>query len=299
MKTTAQAPVRIDLGGAWTDVDLYAHAHGGAVFNATINHYATGTLSTGHGVQVSYTLDLPTGSGLGTSAALNVAYLALLSPHSTREEIAERAYRFEAEILGYRGGKQDQWASALGGFNLLRFASDGVTSEKITLPGETLATLQARSVLVYTGKPRLSAGIHGSVWRAYEAGNSVTVEALHTLKSLALQMPDVLKSGDIDGFARLVAENWKCQKALDDSVTNPQIDELFARARSAGAIGGKACGAGGGGCLYFVSAKNQRDKLLEALTDAGAREIAFHFEFDGLCTSSSHNDYIAPEDRKV
>jgi D-glycero-alpha-D-manno-heptose-7-phosphate kinase len=291
MKTTVQAPVRIDLGGAWTDVDLYAHVHGGAVFNASINHYATGRLSTERGVQVSYALDLPTGSGLGTSAALNVAYLGLLNPKSGREEIAEKAYRFEAEILDNRGGKQDQWASALGGFQLLRFESDGVTSEKVVLPAEALAELQARSVLVYTGTPRLSAGIHDSVWRAYEAGNAQTVEALHTLKSLALQMPDALKSGDIDGFARLIAENWEAQKALDDSVTNPQIDELFARARSAGAAGGKACGAGGGGCLYFVSAKNQRDELLEALTDAGAREIAFHFEFDGLCTASSHDDF--------
>ncbi len=291
--------MRIDFGGAWTDVDTYAHKHGGAVFNATINHYVAGTLSTGQGLQVSYGLDLPTGSGLGTSAALNVAYLGLLNLGATREEIAERAYRFEDEILGNRGGKQDQWASALGGFNLLRFEKSGVTSEKITLPEKALTELQARSVLIYTGKPRLSGNIHGDVWRAYESGNPKTIEALHRLKSLALEMPGVLKSGDIDGLALLIAENWEAQKQLYGSVTNPQIDELFALAERSGARGGKACGAGGGGCLYFVAKSGQRDTLARALTDAGAREIPFQFEFGGLTASNSHDDYIAPEERKV
>ncbi|MGC4047070.1 MAG: hypothetical protein QM758_25015 [Armatimonas sp.] len=294
MTVRVQAPVRIDFGGAWTDVGIYANEHGGAVFNATIDQYALGTFEVrqrGEGVEareglsVNYGFDLPSGSGLGTSAALNVVWLALIGggirEGRERGEIAEQAYRIE-EVLGNLGGKQDQWASALGGFNLLRFSKDGVETQSISLSPETLEALQSRSVLVYTGTPRLSGRIHESVWGAYQSGRPETVAALHRLKEIALTMPGKLNAGDVDGFAALLAENWTCQKALYDSVTNPQIERLFTIAREAGAVGGKACGAGGGGCLYFISSEGKRDSLAAALATAGAREIPFRFEFDGL-----------------
>lgn len=279
---TTRVPVRIDFGGAWTDVPLYADAHGGAVFNATIDRYVTGELASGEeGVDVRYGLELPTGSGLGTSAALNVAWLALITRGTDRARLAEQAYQIEG-VLDVLGGRQDQWAAAHGGFNLFHFDRSGVRTEKIALPEAALKALESRSVLLYTNSPRFSGSIHEQVWGAYRAGRTATVEALHRLKELALAMPERLLGGDIDGFARLLTENWECQKALYNSVTNPQIDALFDVATGAGALGGKACGAGGGGCLYFVAGEDRRGELVAALRESGAREIPFRFEFEGV-----------------
>jgi D-glycero-alpha-D-manno-heptose-7-phosphate kinase len=284
MHQKSRAPVRIDFGGAWTDVDLYAKAFGGVVFNATINHYVTGEqIVTDEGLQVRYGFALPTGSGPGTSAALNVCWLGLIGKQSDRRKIAEQAYDLEA-LLGILGGRQDQYAAAFGGFNLMRFAGggEGVEIEQVALSPEIVASLEARSVLVYTGTPRLSGSIHENVWGGFHAGRTETVAALHKLRELGLALPEALKSGNLAEFAALLAQNWTCQRSLDPSVSNAQIEQLFSVAQASGALGGKACGAGGGGCLYFVTEEGQQESVRSALVAAGARHIPFQFEFEGL-----------------
>ena len=295
MTVTSRAPVRIDFGGAWTDVDIFARSAGGVVLNATIDQYVTGSLraleSSGQnadsreGLNVSYGFDLPSGSGLGTSATLNVVWLSLIKSRiagdEDRKQIAELAYQLEA-MLGILGGKQDQYAAALGGFNLMHFGADGVIVEPLAVPEETVRALESRSVLCYTGKPRLSGSIHENVWGAFRQGRAETVTALYKLRDIALRMKDPLLCGDIDAFADLLSENWACQRALDPSVTNPQIESLFEAARAAGARGGKACGAGGGGCLYFVTEPGRQGAVAAALQAGGARRIDFAFESDGL-----------------
>ncbi len=287
MLLRARAPVRIDFAGAWTDVDVWARAEGGAVLSATIDRYVTGTLRTGddEGLRLAYGSDLPAGTGLGTSAALNVVWLALaghgLAADGDRRALAERAYRLE-ELLGIIGGRQDQYAAALGGMNLMRFGADAVAVEPLAVAPETVAALEARAVLCHSGRPRLSTGIHEEVWAALRAGRPGTVAALHALRDLAPTMAAALVAGDLDAFAALLAENWAHQRALHASVTNARVDELFALAGAAGAQGGKACGAGGGGCLVFVCAPGRRDAVAAALAGAGARVVPFRFAWDGL-----------------
>lgn len=294
MLVTSRAPVRIDFGGAWTDVNIFSHAAGGAVLNATINKYVSGELhaletannpTAREGLEVNYGFDLPSGSGLGTSASLNVVWLSLIRSRTAttedRKHIAELAYQLE-EMLGILGGKQDQYAAALGGFNLMRFGKSGVDIEPLALSPETVAELERRSVLCYTGTPRLSGSIHENVWGGFRSGRQETVSALYSLRDIALKMAPVLTEGDIDTFATLLGENWENQKRLDPSVTNAQIETLFQVAYERGAQGGKACGAGGGGCLYFLTRPEQRESVAQALAHAGARLIDFAFEFEGL-----------------
>lgn len=297
MIVTSRAPVRVDFGGAWTDVDIFSHGSGGVVLNATIDKYVSGRLHalesgegahSREGLEVNYGFDLPSGSGLGTSASLNVVWLSLINSRITSSEdrtrIAELAYQLEA-ILGILGGKQDQYAAALGGFNLMRFDENGVTVEPVNVAPKTVRELESRSVLCYTGKPRLSGSIHENVWGAFRQGRKETVNALYALRDLALAMEATLVNGELDRFADLLNENWSNQKALDPSVTNEQIDRLFETATAAGARGGKACGAGGGGCLYFVTEPGKKETVSRALADAGARLIDFAFEFEGLTVS--------------
>lgn len=297
MIVSSRAPVRIDFAGGWTDVHIFARGAGGAVVNATINHYVHGKLevldtdeaqstiaNAKEGLSVAYQSDLPSGSGLGTSSALNVIWLSLVKSQITsdadRAQIAELAYQLE-EMLGILGGKQDQYATAYGGFNFMTFG-DKVEVERLTIPEKMVQDLESRLVLCYTGKPRLSGNIHENVWGAFRKGVPETVNALYYLRNCAIRMRTVLLEGNIDEFAELLSQNWKHQKALDPSVTNDQIEELFQIGYEAGAQGGKACGAGGGGCLLFCAKEGHQTAVSDALSVAGARVIPFQFDFDGL-----------------
>jgi|SRR5579871_2434403 len=306
MRVTSRAPVRIDFAGGWTDVNIFARGAGGVVVNAAINHYVTGTLEVldesehggphlshtagvgKEGIGVSYQSELPSGSGLGTSSALNVVWLSLVKSQIATDEdrarIAELAYQLE-EMLGILGGKQDQYASAFGGFNAMTFG-ETVEVERLTVPEEMVAELENRLVLCYTGKPRLSGSIHENVWGAFRRGVPETVNALYSLRDCALRMREALLNSDIGAVADILSENWQNQKALDASVTNVQIEDLFAEAYATGAIGGKACGAGGGGCLLFCCAEGTHLQVSDALALAGARVIPFQFDFTGLQVQS-------------
>jgi len=295
MIVASKAPVRIDFAGGWTDVDIFAKGAGGAVLNATIDKYVTGRLEirdgspdadggSREGITVAYQSDLPAGSGLGTSSALNVVWLSLVKTQvkdiEDKKTIAGLAYELEA-ILGILGGKQDQFASAIGGFNFMTFG-DRVEVEQLNLPPKVMKELEDRLVLCYTGKQRLSGNIHENVWGAYRKGSQETVNALYALRSIAYSMRYVLLSRKLDEFADLMNQNWECQKQLDESVTNDQIEELFAESFKNGAMSGKACGAGGGGCLLFFAEPNRRKSVEEVVEKLGSRVIPFKFESRGL-----------------
>lgn len=295
MIITSRAPVRVDFAGAWTDVNIFALGAGGVVVNAAIDKYVEGRLEISEGarahragpegIRVSYHCELPSGSGLGTSAALNVCWLGLIQSQlePTREDrmrIAELAYKLE-EILGILGGKQDQYAAALGGINYMQFG-ETVEVERLDLAPEMIEAMESRLVLAYTGKSRLSGNIHENVWGAFRRGVSKTVNALYALREGAIRMKAALLEQKIEEFGALIGDSWKHQKALEASVTNEQIETLFEIALEAGAISGKACGAGGGGCLLFFTAPGKQNAVADALSVAGARVIPFRFEFEGL-----------------
>lgn len=291
MIITSRAPVRIDFAGGWTDVDIFAKGAGGAVLNAAIDKYVTGTLETredpngdSQGITISYQSELPVGSGLGTSSALNVVWLSLVKTKITdsedRKQIACLAYELEA-ILGILGGKQDQYASALGGINFMTFG-ENVEVEPLNVPPNVIEELEDRLVLCYTGKSRLSGNIHENVWGAYRRGVPETVDALFTLRNVAFSMRYVLLSGRLDEFSELMNQNWAAQKKLDASITNDQIETLFEEAFKHGAVGGKACGAGGGGCVLFFSDSGRRAEVEQAIQKLGSHIIPFKFEFGGL-----------------
>lgn len=295
MIVTSRAPVRIDFCGAWTDVHFFARGAGGACVNATINRFVEGRLVSGErdhpalrggdGIDVTYHTDLPPGSGLGTSSALNVCWVGLVQPHpdpddAYRARIAELAYQLE-EMLGILGGKQDQYASALGGVNFMRFG-ECVEFERLAISEGMLDALERRLVLCYTGKSRLSSNIHQNVWSAFRRGTPETVRALYELRDGAEAMRDAILTSDIGAFGEIMTQSWRWQKALDPSVTNDQIDELFLIAQEAGATHGKACGAGGGGCLLFLTDPGRQSATCDALSTAGARIIPFRFDFGGL-----------------
>ena len=228
----------------------------------------------------------PPGSGLGTSAAMGVALVGALGRFKgvtlLPYEYAEFASDIEKHELGILGGKQDHYASAVGGVNFMEFMGESVKTSPLHLAPDVLYELEKNLVLCYTGQSRLSGNIHQNVTDAYRAGEKRTHDALRNLKTIAEAVKTALLNSRLDDFAQLLNDNWENQKALHPSVTNPQIDHLFALALNNGAIGGKACGAGGGGCLLFYCYPDKEYHVRRKLVEAGATVIHFNFDFDGL-----------------
>lgn len=230
----------------------------------------------------------PPGSGLGTSAALGVALVGALSRLHGEQlgpaAIAERATRLEIEELGIAGGKQDQLAAALGGINFLEFSAAPPTSTPLALPASLINELEQRLVLCYSGTSRLSGDIIQRVQAAYLRGEPGTCNALRRMRSIAVELREVLLGGALAQLGPLLHEHWQHQQALHPSVTNASVTQLFATAEQHGALGGKACGAGGGGCLVFFCALGAEDQVRQALAAAGAQIIDFNVDRDGLQT---------------
>jgi D-glycero-alpha-D-manno-heptose-7-phosphate kinase len=152
----------------------------------------------------------------------------------------------------------------------------------LPLTPATRAELEQRLVLVYTGVSRVSGDIVSNVMGAYEAGIAQTVDALRTLRRLAGDVKHALLTGNVDALGPALAENWRCQRDLHSTVTNEGIDYLMAMAQAAGALGGKALGAGGGGCLLFLAAEGQEHALRRRLEEAGASALDFSLDSGGL-----------------
>ncbi len=238
------------------------------------------------GVKLFVRSDAPPGSGVGSSGATGVAILGVLNglrhqPLSLHQ-LAELAHLLEIEELRVAGGKQDQYAAALGGFNYLEFKDPAVAASPLRLSEATINELEKRLILCYTGRARLSGNIISAVMGAYRQQNPRTVRALHRMVELASEVRGALLRGDVDVLGPLILENWACQKDLHPSVNNPDIERLFELALAHGATGGKALGAGGGGCILFVTIADREHEVRKALSTAGVPIMDFNLDLKGL-----------------
>jgi D-glycero-alpha-D-manno-heptose-7-phosphate kinase len=232
--------------------------------------------------------DAPKGSGVGGSGALDVAMVAALdaatapdgAPPLDAEALAEAAWRVEAIEAGVPGGRQDQWAAALGGCNLLRFRDPQVTVEPLALEAAFAAELARRTLLCYTGVSRLSGDTIARVMNAYERGEPGVTGALRALCDVAERMAVALRCADLATVAALLSENWRHQQSLDPRMSTPAMVRLEGALRGAGALGGKAAGSGAGGCMFFI-AGDDVGAAEAAARSAGAQLLPVRWEFTG------------------
>lgn len=240
------------------------------------------------GLDVSTRADAPPGSGLGTSAALGVALVGALNilqtEHRTTHDIAALATDLEVNELGIAGGKQDQLAAALGGINVMTFGDHPPVANRLSVSSGVINELEKRLVLCYSGTSRLSGDIIQRVQNAYLQGEPATCATLRRMRQLAHEAQHALRNGAVDELGHVLHANWSQQRALHPSVTNANVDRLFDLAMQNGAIGGKACGAGGGGCLVFLAASGRERDLRQALAGAGGAIIDFTIDRFGLQT---------------
>ena len=307
-RIVARAPTRLDFGGGWTDVPPYPAESGGFVCNVAIARHARAVLALRdeshaarldgeealaraalrragvQGVALELASDFPRGAGLGGSSAAGVAALAALAcwrgEPLDRAALAESSRAVEVEDLHVAGGRQDHYAAAFGGALALRFG-EGVDVERIPLPPALAGALERRCLVLYTGRSRISGETITAVLDAYRTRVPRVVEALARMKRLAGEMADALRAGDVDALGALVGEHWTRQRALHPGITTPRIDEIVARAAAAGALGAKALGASGGGCVLVVAPSGGEARLRAALEGLG-EPVAWTIDHEGV-----------------
>lgn len=232
-------------------------------------------------VEVVTIADVPShGTGLGSSSAVTVGALNALFAHQgilkSAAELAEDACRIELDVLGKPIGRQDQYASAYGGLQLLRFTAGGaVEATPVVLPDADRRELERSLLMFWTGGERAAGGILDGVSAGLEDGAKIA--ALTRMRELALELYEQLGSG---GGAAAVGErlheNWELKRTLGEGISTPEIEAWHAQALAAGATGGKLLGAGGAGFLLFFVPRERQADVRAAL--AALRELPFRFE---------------------
>ena len=267
-----------------------------ALPKAALEWFATRGRSNGHGpghelhdagVSLFLASEVPPGTGLGSSSAMAVALLLALATRlglaPDAAELAELAAWLEIERLEMPIGKQDQYASAFGGLNTIEFAAGGqgaVRVRPLGLRADVLAALNERLLLFATGQSRHSAQILRQQ-RADTGADPAVIASLHRIKALAGEICEALLREDLDHFGRLLDLGWQQKKRLSGRVSSTAIDDWYAAARAAGALGGKITGAGGGGFLLLYCPPHAQGTVRAALAGLGLRELPFDFDRAG------------------
>jgi D-glycero-alpha-D-manno-heptose-7-phosphate kinase len=228
--------------------------------------------------------DVPLGSGLGTSGALDVALAAVLAAargeFRAPIELAEDGYRIEAVDAEIPGGRQDQYAAACGGFHRFGFGANGVDITPLAIDPAFADELAAHMIICYTGQSRVSGSTIARVIAAYERGDPPVVDALRALAGMADRMAEALLAADLARVGQLLSANWQQQLRLDARMRSPEMARLEAAMTAAGALGGKAAGAGAGGSMFFVVPDLAR--AAAAATECGAQVLPLQWASEGI-----------------
>jgi len=253
------------------------------------------------GVEIHHDGDLPARSGMGTSSSFTVGLLhalyALKGFMPSKHQLAEESIHIEQEVLKETVGSQDQVSAAYGGFNHVSFLPNGTFSVRpITLTQERLKELNSHLMLFYTGIKRTSADIAESYVNDMEARR----RQLRIMKDLIEESISILNNGDdLCGFGELLHEAWQAKRSLSATVSNSFVDQIYESAISAGAIGGKLTGAGGGGFMLLFAPPSRQKEIREKLNTL--IHVPFKIEFSGsqIIFFDSEEDYSREEEDRA
>jgi D-glycero-alpha-D-manno-heptose-7-phosphate kinase len=245
-----------------------------------------------NGGRLIFWCDAPPGSGLGSSSTIVVALLGALHEQlgMTIEpyKIAELAIQIERNEIGITGGRQDQYAAAFGGVNLIEFQLQKTIVNPLRLPQRIINELEYALLIGYTGRSRYSGKIIESQQKNVRKADQSATEAMHRQKQHAVGMKEALLVGDIPSFGLILREAWKEKKKFSTRISNLHIDQLMKRVLDAGAWGGKISGAGGGGFVFFVVPFEKRRSVAATMRKHNVQLIDFQLEMVGLQTWRVH-----------
>ena len=236
------------------------------------------------GVEITSIADIPShGTGLGSSSCFTVGLLnalhAYLGRYISAGELGRLSCHIEIDKCLEPIGKQDQYASAYGGFNLIEFRPDeSVVVSPVIIQPDLKTKLESEIVVFYTGRTRSASGILKDQVAAV-ASQPQKRQALDRMVRLAYELTEELQRGALDAFGAILDENWRLKRELAAHVTSSEIDDWYGAGRAAGATGGKILGAGSGGFLMFHAPAERIPGIRETLDFM--RQVPFRFERNG------------------
>ena len=235
-----------------------------------------------HEIRLTYEADLPARSGLGTSSSFAVgmlnAFYALKGKYADKKRLADEAIYLERVLCNEAGGWQDQIAASYGGFNRIEFNKNGTYDVKpIIIHPDRKKRLNDNLLMFFTGFTRFSSDLQ----KANQAGYDEKVKQLQQMYVLVDDAERVLedKHADLDDFGRLLDKTWRLKRQTGGAITTNSIDALYEKGISAGALGGKLLGAGGGGFLVFYVQPEKQAAVKDAMKDL--LYVPFQFEDGG------------------
>jgi D-glycero-alpha-D-manno-heptose-7-phosphate kinase len=236
----------------------------------------------------------PVGAGIAGSSALNIAVCAALARWSgeprTNDELLQIAMNVEAQAIDVPTGAQDYRPALFGGISAVELGVDGV--KRVALPVDP-KDLERRLVLAYTNASRNSGINNWEVTKRHIDRDPDVYARFARIRDIASAMREALEAHDWPEVGRQISEEWENRKRLAPGVTTPAIESMLAAARAAGAMAGKVCGAGGGGCLFCIGDPADVPAIRRALHDAGARLLDFTIEREGLRLEALDETLIA------
>ena len=234
-------------------------------------------------IDINSIADIPSGTGLGSSSSYTVGLLHAIYKYNGIEinskELSEKACEIEIDLLNEPIGKQDQYAAAYGGLNVINFFKNGsVKVEPVNIEKETLYNLQRNLLLFYTGHTRKASSIliHQKKSIINDEKKFLTQKKM---TSLVKEAKLCLENSNLDDFGKILNKNWVLKRSLSKKISNSHIDDIYDIALKSGATGGKILGAGGGGFLLLYCTKEKQKKLRNRLREL--REIEFSFDSSG------------------
>ena len=315
-----KTPFRISFVGGGSDLESFFSLRKGAVLSTTIDKYMyisthefferdkirckysqTETVSDVNelnhpilktvlkdfnlnGIEVSSIADIPGGTGMGSSSSFTVGLLHNLSAYTnktvSKEGLGAGACRIEIDLLQEPIGKQDQYAAAYGGLNVIEFNSDGtVKIDPVLINLKTRDTLNRNLKLYYIGNQRSASKILAE--QNKNTAQTDKFQALEKMVDLVYKLKEVLTLGDLNAFGDILHENWLLKQSLAKGITTPRINKLYDAAMNIGARGGKLLGAGGGGFMLFYANADKHESLDDAMISLGASPFKFRMEEEG------------------
>jgi D-glycero-alpha-D-manno-heptose-7-phosphate kinase len=307
-----RTPLRISFVGGGSDLPAFYHEEPGMVVSATIDKYVylsvnpkyDGSVRVSYsktenvtwarevehelvraclqmanvrsGIEVVSVADVPHGTGLGSSSSFTVGLLTALYAHQGEfhpaDGIAHDACHVEIGMCHQPIGLQDQYAAAFGGLRCYIFQpDDGVHIEQLAIPPEVLSQFEGRLLLFDTGLRRDARDILSQI----DARNRPEIRAL---SNMAGAFRDALICGNLDECGDILDSAWRMKRNVIGGLTAERIDTWYAIAKGMGAIGGKLCGAGGGGFMLFYAPEDKHAGIIRAL---GLRCVPFRFTHQG------------------
>ena len=238
------------------------------------------------GFEVETHSESPAGAGISGSSALMIATTAALAKYTgrklDREQMRVIAQNVEAQLIKVPTGCQDYYPALYGGVSAIHLDPDGIHHAAVRVAPEDL---DRRFVLVYTGAPRKSGINNWEVFKAHINGDKKIFHNFERIGEIARAMHHALSMADWKQVARLLREEWKLRKTNSPRISTPMIEKLVAVALRQGALAAKVCGAGGGGCVVFLTEPETRDHISAAIRSYGGQVLPALVARDGLTVS--------------